>query len=114
VLQSCPFVQGARIKRHDKEVNSLTEYVQRSKLKFLKESYLTNRTQQLKPDLIIVKEGVAYVVDVTVAYDHPEVFKKAAEEKVRKYCVLTPEDIPGLGEIKAVEVIPVVLGGRGG
>ncbi|KAK2713563.1 hypothetical protein QYM36_009442 [Artemia franciscana] len=75
VLQLCPFVQGARIKRHDKVVNSLTEYVQRSKLKFLKESYLTNRTQQLKPDLIIVQEGVAFVVDVTVAYDHSEVFQ---------------------------------------
>ncbi|KAK2703594.1 hypothetical protein QYM36_017995 [Artemia franciscana] len=92
VLQSCPFVQGARIKRHERVVNSLAEY----------------------PDLIIVKEGVAYVVDVTFAYDHPEVFKRAAEEKVRKYSALTPGDIPGLGEIKAVEVIPIVLGARGG
>ncbi|KAK2726532.1 hypothetical protein QYM36_000834 [Artemia franciscana] len=114
VLQSCPFVQGARIKRHDKVVNSLTEYVQKNKFKFLKETYLTKGTQCLKPDLIIVKEEVAYVVDVTVAYDDPEVFKRAAEEKVRKYSVLTPSDIPGLGKVKAVEVIPIVLGARGG
>ncbi|KAK2721324.1 hypothetical protein QYM36_003564 [Artemia franciscana] len=115
VLQSCPFFQGARIKRHDKVVNSLAEYVQKNKFKFLKETYLTKGTQRLKPDLIIVKEEVAFVVDVTVAYDHPEVFKRAAEEKVqRKYSVLTPSDIPGLGEVKAVEVIPIVLGAGGG
>ncbi|KAK2705118.1 hypothetical protein QYM36_017230 [Artemia franciscana] len=100
VLQSCPSVQGARIKHHDKVVNSLTEFVQQNKLKFLKETYLKKGTQRLKPDLIIVQEGVAYVVDVTVAYDHPEMFKRAAEEKVRKYSALTPSDIPGLGEIK--------------
>jgi hypothetical protein len=76
---------------------------------------LTHGTQRLKPDLVIVKLGVAYIVDVTVAYDHPSVFNRAAEEKVRKYGVLTPEDMPSdLGEISRLEVVPVVLGARGG
>ena len=115
VLQSCPFVQGARIKRHDRVVGSLMEYVRRSKLDFIYETYLRHGTQRLKPDIIIKsKEGVAYVVDVTVAYDHPEVFERAAKEKVRKYSALTPGDITGLGEVKGIEVIPIVLGARGG
>jgi len=114
VLQPCSFVQGARIKRHDKVFSSLAEYLQCGNFKFLQESYSTNGTQWLQPDLVIYKEGVAYVVDVTVAYDHNEVFKRAAEEKVRKYSVLTPGDIPGLGEMKTVEVIPIVLGTLGG
>ncbi|KAK2701432.1 hypothetical protein QYM36_019923 [Artemia franciscana] len=67
-----------------KVVNSLAEYLQRDNFKLLRKFYLTNGTQQLKPDLVIYKEGVAYMVDLTVAYDHPEVFKRAAEEKVRK------------------------------
>ena len=76
---------------------------------------MTHGTQRLKPDLVIVKLGVAYIVDVTVAYDHPSVFNRAAEEKIRKYGVLTPEDMPSdLGEISRLEVVPVVLGARGG
>ena len=39
-----------------------------------------------------------------------ELLKKKYESRA----CLTPRDIPGLGEIKAVEVIHIVLGGRGG
>ncbi|KAK2704435.1 hypothetical protein QYM36_016734 [Artemia franciscana] len=83
----------------------------KARLVFLpKKSY---RIDELKPDLVIVKQGVACVVDVTVSYDYPLVFKRATEEKARKYGVLTAKDISGLGGISSVEVIPIVLGSCG-
>ena len=76
---------------------------------------MTHSTQRLKPDLVIVKLGVPYIVGVMVAYNHPMVFNRAAEEKIQKYGVLTPEDMPpDLGEVSSLEVVPVVLGARGG
>ena len=48
-----------------------------------------------------------------MSYDYPLVFKRATEEKARKYGVLTAKDISGLGGISSVEVIPIVLGSCG-
>lgn len=66
-----------------------------------------------KPDLVFVKENKAFVVDVTVRYEHiKSSLKDAADEKVKKYQCLLPY-ITELTNAADIEFIGFLVGAWG-
>ncbi|CAH2021857.1 unnamed protein product, partial [Acanthoscelides obtectus] len=114
IIGGCPELKPRVIKRHD-EIGNLVESEvskKRRNLELLRESTFRVSNGMLKPDLVVVDQGRAQVVDYTVRYEGTNTLKEAHEEKVAKYSILENPLRDIFGDVE-VEVIPIVIGARG-
>ena len=113
ILGSCPNSKPAVIARHDAVCSAVLEELASTGSTFYVEQELrTEEGTMLKPDLLIVTETDAFVVDVTIRYERGESLKQGAQEKVGKYERLSGV-VSRLCQRENVEVIPLVFGSRG-
>ncbi|NXM44857.1 PO22 protein, partial [Gymnorhina tibicen] len=119
VIGNCPITQDASIKRHNSICETLSCEARKEGWIVFQEPYLKDDQNEIfKPDLIFVKEGKAFVVDVTVRYEHNNSsLKEAAAEKARKYQRLLPQicDLTNATAVEfvAVEFVGFPLGAQG-
>ncbi|RLV62413.1 hypothetical protein DV515_00019342, partial [Chloebia gouldiae] len=87
IVGNCPITQEARIKRHNAICEILSQEAKKEGWTVFHEPHLRDENNELfKPDLIMVKGLKAYVVDVTVRYEHNiSSLRAAAAEKAKKY-----------------------------
>uniref|UniRef100_A0A8C0TZ11 Reverse transcriptase n=1 Tax=Cyanistes caeruleus TaxID=156563 RepID=A0A8C0TZ11_CYACU len=114
IIGKCPITQDARIQRHNKICDLLTNIAQRKDWTVFHEPHIRDSNGQLfKPDLIFVKDNQAQVVDVTVRYESENcTLENAAKEKVTKYQHLEKE-IQELTNAQQIDFIGFPLGSRG-
>lgn len=82
VVQECHRTHGVRVQRHDRIVNILGEELGRKYEVLPGQEFLTARGKR-KPDLILLKDDTAYVVDVQVVGNVD--LNASHERKVGKY-----------------------------
>ncbi|TRZ23931.1 hypothetical protein HGM15179_003202 [Zosterops borbonicus] len=106
--------QDTRIKRHSSICETLSNEAKRENWTVYQEPHLRDDKNELyKPDLILVKGNKAFVVDVTVRYEHNNLsLKEAATEKAKKYQGLLLQ-MKELTNTEAVEFVGFPLGARG-
>ncbi|KAJ7428232.1 hypothetical protein WISP_01485 [Willisornis vidua] len=114
IIGQCPSVQDARIKRHNYICQKLSTEAQKKKWVVFQEPRLRDENNVLfKPDLILVREDQAYVVDVTVRYGFNTTYlDEAAMEKVAKYQPLL-QQIQDLTNTTNIKFVGFPLGSRG-
>ena len=87
VLGQCINTKNSRIRRHD-EIKEFIKNKMTENSVVLDEPRLHHQSKLYKPDLVVVNEGGAFIVDVTVRYEKSDYVVKAAEEKSEKYKIL--------------------------
>ncbi|KFW97096.1 hypothetical protein N336_03527, partial [Phalacrocorax carbo] len=110
IIGYCPAVQEAQIKRH----NHLCEMLS---VEAKKKDWVVFQKQLLKdkqiPDLVLVKDTQALVVDVTIQYEgKPTSLPDAVMEKVRKYQHLQ-QQVQELTNANIIKFIGVPFGAQG-
>lgn len=108
ILGECPEGKGPRIERHNFVVYMIEE-----RAKEAKEQLFVGTRGPLRPDLVILTRGIAWVVDVTVRFEQGDSLKEAIREKKEKYETFS-EAIRRDIKAEEVTVLPIVLGARGG
>lgn len=111
VLGLCIHTKQLRIKRHDEVKNFIFSKLAPSKPVTV-EPTLNINGRLFKPDLIIKSENKAFIVDVTVRYEHRDYLQVANKEKKEKYAPCL-ENIRQQMMCSESEVLPVVIGSRG-
>ena len=92
ISQVCPAVHGARVKRHDDILRFVAGRCRQNGYTVLEEPRLRFATTFRKPDLVLWRDGQAYILDVQVTsdqfplvgphmnkvskYDHPEIISQ--------------------------------------
>ncbi|KFO72602.1 hypothetical protein N303_00488, partial [Cuculus canorus] len=114
IIGYCPRVQEARIKRHNIVCKILADEAKKKDWKIYIEPLIRNDNNDLfKLDLIIVKDGAAMVIDVTIRYESTLLtLKEAAMEKVKKYEHLK-DQIKDLTGASIIRFFGFPLGARG-
>ena len=111
ILGQCVNTKSRRIKRHDDIKDFIKKKVAKN-WQILDEPRLHLQGKLLKPDLVLVNETGALVVDVTVCFEKGKYLADAAKEKIDKYKVLGPL-VSSMFNRTKVEVAPIVVGSRG-
>ena len=83
ISQRCPRTHGSRVSRHDKIVRYLFKLKRKREMACLREPQIPTDNSYIKPDLIFIDSGTAYVVDVQVCGDFNS--ELSYDGKVRKY-----------------------------
>ena len=85
ILQVCPWTLGHRIRRQDKLCNFVAGKLTRKDYCVSQEVFMSlpNGTK-MKPDLVVSRDGISYVIDVTVVADNTNLDSKH-RSKVSKY-----------------------------
>ncbi|KFW88294.1 hypothetical protein N305_00167, partial [Manacus vitellinus] len=114
IIGNCPITQEARIKRHNYICGMLSEQAKKADWAVFQEPNIRDDNNELyKPDLIFVKDDKAYVVDVTVRYEHSKKnLEIAAKEKAKKYQHLEKQ-IQDLTNATKVSFFGFPVGARG-
>lgn len=114
IIGNCPATQDARIKRHNYICEVLSREAKKKDWVVFQEPHLRDNNKELyKPDLVLVKDARAFVVDVTVRYESAKTsLEEAAAEKVDKYKHLEKE-IQELTNAKDIVFVGFPLGARG-
>ncbi|QQP40632.1 Uncharacterized protein FKW44_014743 [Caligus rogercresseyi] len=114
ILQVCPRVRGARIKRHD-QVQALLEGSLKAKnRKFHKDNIIPMGGTVRKPDLVIIDENKISVVDPTIVSDslslHEAENNKAATYNTEEFkrALLKYFECEESHKIDQVEVVPIL------
>ena len=106
-------VQGKRMKRHNDLCARLSSMAKRKKWMVLREQSYVYHGRKLRPDLVLIKNGVALLVDATVRYEMDEgSLYKAAKEKESKYGVLS-KVVMQEHNVTSVRVFGFPIGARG-
>nr|CAJ00246.1 TPA: polyprotein [Schistosoma mansoni] len=69
ILQHCALTHDIRCKRHNELCNLVAKKLRRQKIHFLQEPCIPLEKTYCKPDFIIIRDSIAYVLDVTVSDD---------------------------------------------
>ena len=69
IVQRCPYTHRTRISRHDKIVKHLVKIAKRNSLRVLVEPQIPHTSTFMKPDIILIRDKTAVVVDVQVCGD---------------------------------------------
>ncbi|RLV98114.1 hypothetical protein DV515_00011070 [Chloebia gouldiae] len=111
---NCPITQDARIKRHNAICDMLSQEAKKEDWTVFHEPHLRDDNNELfKQDVIMVKGLKAYVVDVTVRYEHnTSSLRAAAAEKAKKYQRLHSQ-IKELTNVVDIVCIGFPMGVRG-
>ncbi|CAH8532139.1 unnamed protein product [Schistosoma haematobium] len=69
ILQHCSCTHDIRCKRHNDLCKLVAKKLRRLGITFLEEPCVPMETTYCKPDFIIIRDGIAYVMDVTISDD---------------------------------------------
>ena len=113
LLQNCALTHDNRCRRHNDVCKLINKLLIRKHCSTLYEPRIPLQTSYCKPDLIVVKNGSALVLDVTVC--DPELIASAWERKIGKYNTVEvnasiKEHLIRLGfAVQQIEHHPVVI-----
>lgn len=82
VLQVCPRTHGSRVKRHDKILNKLKGLLEGKGFKVKKEPVIQTSLGLRKPDMVILKDNNATVLDLQIGGDYGRL-DRVHEDKCR-------------------------------
>lgn len=110
VLEHCMRNSDAYQKRH----NCVVERIKKAalpKFHIISENQRTDPEINLRPDLVLVKNNICYIIDVTVPFENRmEAFKTAREMKMNKYSPLAESIKHRYADVK---IGPIVVGALG-
>ena len=83
ILQHCAITHDARCKRHNDICKRIASTLQRQHIQTLYEPHIPTVSSFIKPDLIIIKDGAAYVLNITIC--DTDKMSSSYDLKVNKY-----------------------------
>ncbi|XP_003378731.1 hypothetical protein Tsp_06659 [Trichinella spiralis] len=92
------------------EIAQLSETYQSSCLSSFKKASLRHN-KIVNPDLVLVKDGAAHIVDVAVPWEKGTTMDEKHVRKVSKYTILT-EDVKALFGVQTCTVGAIIIGAR--
>ncbi|CAD6207515.1 GSCOCG00012704001-RA-CDS, partial [Cotesia congregata] len=111
IIGACTHTKPARIRRHDEIKNLVAKKLAENGHVYQEMS--VNEFGELKrPDIVYVKNGKVYVLDITVRYEKGDSMEEARIEKERKYKI-TAGLVAMITECESGGVLPIVVGSRG-
>lgn len=113
VLGECPVGREARIKRHDDIVDRIQKLAEEKGWAYAREKLFEGDDRPIRPDLVIITPGKAFVVAITVRFEQENSISEAAEEKTTKYRAILDSVKHDMG-VEEVEIMPIVFGSRSG
>lgn len=114
VLQNCHRTHGKRIHRHDHMVKFLRAHLEGRRFTVHTEPIFDTPCGKRKPDVVAIKEKLAYVIDAQVVGD--SVCLKGADRRKIKYYAENEtlvQKIKDLYKVDSVEVLSLTLNWRG-
>ena len=75
ILQVCPRTHESRVARHDSVLDSVEKALKEQKAEVLVEPQIPTPGGIRKPDLVVRKEGVVYVIDCQIVADNADLQK---------------------------------------
>ena len=115
VLQNCPATKGARINRHNFLVDLMASEVrkQRGTIVHHEPAIYTGPNTWFRPDLIVIREQCAWIIDAQVPYENQlDSLSKAASNKIAKYRPIERAVQEKYG-VSEVQTRALVVGARG-
>lgn len=110
VINHCPAHNGAILARH----NSIVERIKKAalpKMRLVTENREILEGVHIRPDLLLVKQTTAYVIDVTITFENRQTaFDDARARKIETY---TPTVQSLLLTYDRVEIVPFIVGSLG-
>lgn len=115
VLQVCPSMREARCKRHNAVCALFAEYARRKGWNVWTETLIRTEEQAIRPDVIIKKDGITYVVEVAISTNSPAFpLRTLLNRKKSKYGTpVAMQAVRELTDATVVEVLPAILQWRG-
>ncbi|KDR21437.1 Retrovirus-related Pol polyprotein from type-1 retrotransposable element R2 [Zootermopsis nevadensis] len=115
ILGECIHTKAAVIRRHTEIRDLIMDKIMSNDktAEVTKEPELQSEKGKLKPDLVVKNQSGVFVVDVTVRYEDGEYLKLAMKEKKDKYGLLLSA-MQRERNVPTAEVLPIVVGTRGG
>ncbi|CAD6208073.1 GSCOCG00012713001-RA-CDS, partial [Cotesia congregata] len=111
IIGACTHTKPARIRRHDEIKNLVAKKLAENGHVYQEMS--VNEFGELKrPDIVYVKNGKVYVLDITVRYEKGNSMEEARIEKEKKYKI-TAGLVAMITECESGGVLPIVVGSRG-
>lgn len=114
ILQRCSRTHGLRVRRHNEILKFAADQLRKRQHLVWMEPVLRTADGLRKPDLVIVKDGKAWVVDVACPYETSAGICRSFDEKVRYYRRYGSEvrSLVG-GHVTDVSFSALVIGARG-
>ncbi|KAF6216746.1 hypothetical protein GE061_001095 [Apolygus lucorum] len=115
IIQMCPVTRRARCRRHNCVCTLFSGYAQRKGWTVMAETIINLDGSRLKPDLIIVRNDVAYIIDVAITCNEDTYpMGRVFNNKMDKYGATTVKEvIMELTGMQRVEMVPAILTWRG-
>ncbi|KRX28121.1 Retrovirus-related Pol polyprotein from type-1 retrotransposable element [Trichinella nelsoni] len=111
ISQKCPQTKDLIIQRHNKIVHLVAEHARREGFTVHVEYALKSEDQVYKPDLILIKENAAHVLDVAVPWETGTDMHEHHERKVHKYSTIS-DDVKAHFGVESCTVGAIVVGAR--
>lgn len=110
VLQHCMTNSATMQRRHNSVLDRIKTAATGKGYAVIAENQQVLPNVRLRPDLVITKDNVAHIIDVTIPFDEPVAFDQAREAKIRKYDIIKQH----LGnQYTTVTVEPILVGALG-
>ncbi|KAF6216742.1 hypothetical protein GE061_001091 [Apolygus lucorum] len=115
MIQSCPVTRNARCHRHDAVVDLIAECLKRKEWQTRKELHIVGLERSYQPDLVVVKEGRSFIIDVAITTDSDaSPMASVHRMKTIKYSVpAVMEAVKAVMNTETVEVLPAVMTWQG-
>lgn len=110
IMQECPTVKNARIKRHNVVGKNVTNFVKRAQPKSnvtVEPLKVTSAGTRLRPDVIVETPDRNYILEFAIPWDaSQEYLQQTYQVKLKKYSKLAED-------MSKKKKIPVIIGARG-
>ncbi|CAK9798939.1 Retrovirus-related Pol polyprotein from type-1 retrotransposable element R2 (Fragment) [Anthophora plagiata] len=115
ILQRCPITHHIRINRHDNINKIVKTSLEKANVKTENAPRLTTKNDRYVPDIIALKDNLAYIIETTVAYEtNNSSMNNAYKIKKQKYSTTDLiEKVKNIYNVPNVKVMPFVVGARG-
>ncbi|KRX71275.1 Retrovirus-related Pol polyprotein from type-1 retrotransposable element [Trichinella sp. T6] len=111
ISQKCPTTQATIIQRHKKIVNLVGDRAKREGFAVHVEPAIKSEDAVYKPDLVLVKDNTAHILDVAVPWEKGTTMHEKHERKISKYTILT-KDVKALFDVQTYTVGAIIIGAR--
>jgi hypothetical protein len=118
IVQMCPMTHGLVVRRHDDLVRALASSARRLGWTVIHEPRIACKTSFLKPDLVLLKKGKAFVLDPSITGCRDDAVAKG-RDKVNKYRVKEVQEyVRSVSkaeghDLKSLTIEPVLVSWRG-
>uniref|UniRef100_A0A5S6Q124 Reverse transcriptase zinc-binding domain-containing protein n=1 Tax=Trichuris muris TaxID=70415 RepID=A0A5S6Q124_TRIMR len=112
ISQTCSFTHGLIVRRHDVVVKKLASAAEESGFAITVEPTLRHDGLTYKPDLIAVKGGKVWALDVAIPFESSDALARRHAEKCRKYQPLA-DLVRTITGAKEYGTGSIVIGARG-